>query len=268
MLAGSTLALLRVDDPALQAQQDILRCIKRVLALQCVYVTGCCQRTLSVAKGKLAAAGRQKRPSDRSWPAQELVIGFIGCGLIGGAIAHSLLDAGVMASSLIISTRSPKRQLELSRRGARVLFDNASVVDAAHVVVLSVLPSQLADATRELRGRLSPHTLVLSVVGGTPVARLRSLLGLADTPAAVLPLGAEAALPLLHAEHKASPSPLADRELVQLAARALLPDREAVSALLSALGTVVNGVELPAATPLRDVCLEALFGPKPAEARA
>jgi hypothetical protein len=263
-------------DSEMRTQHDLIRDLKRALALQAVYTTGCCQRALSVAKGKLASAGVQKRAhSDKAWPGSELDVGFIGCGMLGGALAHSLLDAGISPASLMISTRTPTRQRGLAERGAQVFFDNARVAARAHVLFVAILPAQLPAVVKELRGVLTPRTLVLSVVAGTPPAKLAFQLGVA--PTAVLGLGADATLALLPAAHAArvkmlvqqrgaapdvSPS-VPDFELVELAAEGLLPDEPSATALLRALPTVLHGVDFPSATPARAVAAEALFGPTP-----
>lgn len=61
-------------------------------------------------------------------------------------------------------------------RGVTCCFDNTHVASSVHLLFLCVLPSQLPSVAEELRGHLSPRTLVYSFVTGTPLGKLKQLL--------------------------------------------------------------------------------------------
>jgi len=261
--------LIAPADAALAPHHFAHTAIKKVLALQVAYVARCCEGAMQMASARIVEKFKHTWETrltayralpdgtpraDAAASAPELLIGFIGCGVIGMGVVRMLLDAGVHPSQLLISTRSPTTpQLsELAARGVWVGFDNRKVAGAVHVLVFATLPSQLQDATREAQETLTQRTLALSVVGGVPSTKLRLMLG---TPHA-LQLRAETELVrdalALHAtrsdsaEHRADLSePLPSSKLVNLATRALLPDARAADALAGAVGaSMLHGLEL------------------------
>lgn len=255
---------LRFDDPALTVQNDALRDLKQALSLQCVFVAGCCQRALALG-------------SAVNWPAPaEICIGIVGCGMMGGLVAHALLDAGFAPSALLVSTRSPQRQTELAARGVRPYLNNADVASRAHLLLLAVLPAQLPEVSKSLRSGLSTRTLVLSLVGATPLAKLRTLLGapraLAVAADATLPLLLEAQATQREEEEEAAATAedapragrLSDERVLALAAEGFAPDLGAARSLLEGLPAVLASLDL-GAEAVEDACLHAAFGAVPPE---
>jgi hypothetical protein len=194
--------------------------------------------------------------------------------VIGGGVAHALLDSGVPANALLISTRSPRRQRELAARGCAVFFDNALCADRSHVLLIAVLPSQLQDVARSFRP--SARTLVLSLVGATPIAKIRTILA---APTAIAS-GAETLLPLLldaqarqrrKAEEISSGVPatgrLPDAQLLQITSRAVAPDVPSVASLVGGVLTALSDLELPSGLAKREA-LAALFGEQPSDVLA
>ena len=93
-------------------------------------------------------------------------IAFVGAGVMGETLIAGLLAEGTEPKSLRASCRRPDRAKELAdRHGVAVGTDNAEMADA-DVVVLCVKPQTLAPVLAELRGRLRPQSLVLSIVAG------------------------------------------------------------------------------------------------------
>ena len=249
---------LRVEDPALARIGDALWDLKQAIALQCVYITGACHRARAANAGS-------------STSASAVTIGIVGGGVMGGVVAHALLDAGTPPSAVMMSTRSPQRQKDLAARGVAVVFDNALVASRAQLLIIAVLPAQLQELARTLRP--GPRTLVLSLVGATPASRIRMLF---NAPTAITS-AAEATLPLIEAtqavQQQRSTSkgttadqagPLAagrlvDDALVEVAARGLAPDRPIVKRLMSALRNLLSEFELPLTIANKRIDL-ALFG--------
>ena len=261
---------LRVDDPELCSVGDALWDLKQALALQCVFLTGCCHRARHLAvRGPADGKGGSAASA-----ASTVTVGIIGGGVIGGVVAHALLDAGIPPPAVIMSTRSPRRQKDLAARGVAVVFDNALVAARCQLLILAVLPAQLQDVAKTLRP--SSHTLVLSLVGATPIAKIRSLFCAPHAIAA----GADATLPLLLEAQAAlrsvaaedgepveaeglSAGRLPDGHVLELAGCGFVPDEPSVARLVDGLRTVVGDLELPAALA-SSVAVEALFGDQPA----
>ena len=265
---------LRVEDPELAAIGDALWDLKQALAIQCVYLTGCCHRARSLAvrgpsDGKASAVDKAIAAGGVS----SVTVGIIGGGVMGGVVAHALLDAGIPPPAVLMSTRSPRRQKALAARGVAVVFDNALIASRCHLLILCVLPAQLQDVARTLKPQ--SHTAVLSLVGATPLAKIRSLL---QAPHA-LSAGADATLPLLLQAQRSvrqeaadggepieqdglSAGRLPDEHVLELAACGFAPDQHAVARLVNAIGTVCGDLELPPALA-QSVAVEALFGAQP-----
>ena len=138
-----------------------------------------------------------------------------------------------------------------------MLFDNALVARRANLIILAVLPAHLQEVART--SKPPPHALVVSLVGATPLAKIRSLFG---TPHAIT-AGAEATLPLLREAHEDRRAEnarrtsalsggglvgirLPDEEVLELAAHGLACNAEAVARLLGGLRAALLDLELPA----------------------
>ena len=182
-----------------------------------------------------------------------ITVGIIGGGVIGGVVAHALLDAGIPPPAVLMSTRSPLRQKDLAARGVAVVFDNALVAARCQLLILCVLPAQLQDVAKTLRPQ--SHTVVLSLVGATPIAKIRSLF---HSPHA-LSAGADDTLPLLIEAQRAlrqdaidgdepieqyglSAGRLPDEQVLELSAAGFASDAQAVARAVNALRIVCGDV--------------------------
>ena len=263
---------LRVTDPGLASVGDALWDLKQALALQCVFLTGCCHRARHLAV-RGPGDGKGGSSSAALAAVNGVTVGVVGGGVIGGVVAHALLDAGIPPPAVLMSTRSPRRQKDLAARGVAVVFDNALVAARCQLLILAVLPAQLQDVAKTLRP--SPNTLLLSLVGATPLPKIRSLFaapraiaGGADT---TLPLLLEAQAVVRH-EATAGGEPvdtdglsagrLPDERVLDLAALGLMNETASVARIVSGLCAVVGDLELPAALA-SSVAIEALFGELP-----
>lgn len=260
--AGRPLSrFLRVPDAELEKVHDALWDLKQAVALQCVFLAGCCHRARTAAIDGAS--------DGKAGQASTVTVGIIGGGTIGGVVAHALVDAGIPPTAVLMSTRSPRRQADLAARGVAVVFDNALVASKANVLVLAVLPSQLHDVARTMRP--GPHTLVLSLVGATPLAKVRQLF---EAPHAV-GSAAEATLPLLRAAQAEArrlngasdkagldAGRLSDEKVLTLAARGFASDTPALARLVRGLRVVLEELALPPALA-SSIAVEALYGEQP-----
>ena len=144
---------LRVEDPELAAVGDALWDLKQSLALQCVYLTGCCHRarSLAVRGGTHDSKSSAIEKALVAGGVSSITVGIIGGGVIGGVVAHALLDAGIPPPAVLMSTRSPLRQKDLV--GAKPIAKIRSLFHSPHALSAGAddtLPL-LIEAQRALR---------------------------------------------------------------------------------------------------------------------
>jgi len=98
-------------------------------------------------------------------------IGFVGAGVMAGVMIDGLVSDGIVAArDILASDRKQARLDELaSRYGIRTTRDNGRPAAEADLVVLAVKPQNLAQVLGELRGRISPDAVVLSIIAGARV---------------------------------------------------------------------------------------------------
>jgi pyrroline-5-carboxylate reductase len=115
-------------------------------------------------------------------------IGFIGAGKLAAAIAQGVISAGVAKSDEIIaSARTAKRRETFARDvGVVVTEDNAAVVGASEVLILSTKPQDIAPALSAIAHGLG-NRLVISVAAGVQLADLQDLAGPTVALARVMP---------------------------------------------------------------------------------
>jgi pyrroline-5-carboxylate reductase len=100
---------------------------------------------------------------------------IMGCGKLGSAYACALLDSAVCTSeSLHIIQRGEDRAQALrSQFGCRVDLLPSPVVSQSEVVVLCTRPQDFPAAAASLAPCVSPAQLIISVMAGVPLARIR-----------------------------------------------------------------------------------------------
>jgi pyrroline-5-carboxylate reductase len=118
-----------------------------------------------------------------------LSVGFLGIGAIAAAMIDALMS-GPNASviNVVVSPRSAARSAELASRHRRVRVapDNQSVVDAADIVVLSVLPDQMPALCASMVFR--EEHIVASLAAGWPPSILAEHVEPASTVCQMIPL--------------------------------------------------------------------------------
>ncbi|PIQ86480.1 MAG: pyrroline-5-carboxylate reductase [Candidatus Omnitrophica bacterium CG11_big_fil_rev_8_21_14_0_20_45_26] len=105
-------------------------------------------------------------------------IGFIGCGHMGSGILEGLIKKRIVKSSQISiyePDRSKSRQLR-KRFGIHLRKDARDLITKTDIVVLAIKPQTLPGLAHELRPWLD-RRLLISILAGTPLAKLRNLLG-------------------------------------------------------------------------------------------
>jgi pyrroline-5-carboxylate reductase len=95
------------------------------------------------------------------------------------AIIRGLLASGVVRAEQVIAgdVLQARREFLAEQFGVAATADNFAVARGARVIVLAVKPQQLPEILAELRGRLAPEQLVVSIAAGVPVRALVDGLG-------------------------------------------------------------------------------------------
>ncbi len=105
-------------------------------------------------------------------------VALIGCGVMGEAIAASLLRGQLVKQDQLIGAEpyEERRQYLADRYGFEVIADNAEAVAHADVVMLTIKPQSLDTVGAVLRGRLRDDQVVVSIIAGATLARLSEAL--------------------------------------------------------------------------------------------
>lgn len=133
-------------------------------------------------------------------------LAVIGCGNMGQAIVQGLLREGWAQPHEIIATNpNPERTQALAQAlGVDVSTDNARAVSGAQVILLGVKPQIIKSALKDVRGRVGPDQLVISIAAGISTRFIEYYTG--DAPvvrampnlAATVGMGATAICPGTH----------------------------------------------------------------------
>jgi pyrroline-5-carboxylate reductase len=106
-------------------------------------------------------------------------IAFVGSGVMAEVMIRGLLSRQVVPPDHIWAS-GPRgeraRQLQ-EAYGVHTTTDNAEVVRAAEIVVLSVKPQTLAKVLKQIRGSIRPDQLVVSIIAGARMGRIGAALG-------------------------------------------------------------------------------------------
>jgi pyrroline-5-carboxylate reductase len=114
-----------------------------------------------------------------------------GAGKMGGALLTGWLAQGLDGGDVVVIDPQPSDEIRtLTARGVRF---NATPADVGAVttLLLAVKPQMFREAAAALRGFVGPHTLVVSIMAGTPIAAIATACGghvvraMPNTPASI-----------------------------------------------------------------------------------
>ncbi|MCS7305172.1 MAG: pyrroline-5-carboxylate reductase [Thermoguttaceae bacterium] len=116
-------------------------------------------------------------------------IGLIGAGQMATALACGWLRVGlVRPEGLLASDPSAEARNRFTQATqVRSTSNNLEVVDLAQVLVLAVKPQHIRGVLEELRGKVRPTQLVISVVAGLRLEKLQEALGETSRIVRVMP---------------------------------------------------------------------------------
>ena len=106
-------------------------------------------------------------------------IGFIGCGNMGKAILAGLLAKGLAnpAQIYIYDADSSKVSAVAKKYRIRPLKSNRELAGSSEIVILAVKPQDFTNVAYEIRHVLTTRHVVISILAGTPVTKLKKFLG-------------------------------------------------------------------------------------------
>jgi len=113
-----------------------------------------------------------------SFAATQTTIGFVGGGVMAEAMIRGLLARGLYSAQQIVVGEpvASRRDHLCETLGVRVEESNVRVVQAAQVLVLAVKPQAMSKVLAELAGKVRPETLLLSIVAGAKIDKMRKAL--------------------------------------------------------------------------------------------
>ena len=117
----------------------------------------------------------------------EITIGMLGAGAIGGAVIERLVALGVPLSNIVACETRAERRDELARRLAIKISDEPGNAARADLVVIAVPPAAVAPLLKQLRPGLTDRQAIVSFAAAVPVAMLESLLPSGVTVARINP---------------------------------------------------------------------------------
>jgi pyrroline-5-carboxylate reductase len=106
-------------------------------------------------------------------------IAFVGSGAMAEAMISGLLNRDIaQARNLVAAGPREERGAELQKKyGVTTCTDNGAAVQEAQVVVVSTKPQVLPSLYPQLKGRIAPEALVLSIVAGARIENIVTGLG-------------------------------------------------------------------------------------------
>ncbi|MGD0898966.1 MAG: pyrroline-5-carboxylate reductase [Thermoguttaceae bacterium] len=106
-------------------------------------------------------------------------IGLIGAGQMAAALGRGMVRAGLVDAGALLAAdpAAEARERFAEATGGRTTGDNLEAAREADVLLLAVKPQQMARVLAELRGKIGPGQLVVSIAAGIRLAALAQGLG-------------------------------------------------------------------------------------------
>ena len=108
-----------------------------------------------------------------------LTLGFVGCGNMGGAIAHGILASTALRKTLNVGAYdiTDAGRAALEQAGGRWWSSPLSLAEASDIILLAVKPYQVQEVIKTILPTLSREKTLLSIAAGQPLCALRTGLG-------------------------------------------------------------------------------------------
>jgi pyrroline-5-carboxylate reductase len=108
-------------------------------------------------------------------PLRQSRVSVIGAGVMAEAIIAGMLERSLVSATSIIAShpRADRREVLAQKYGIQVTPDNAEAAAQTDVVVLGIKPQVMPGVLNELRGKLGPNKLLISIIAGATTQTLR-----------------------------------------------------------------------------------------------
>ena len=105
-------------------------------------------------------------------------IGFLGAGKMAEGILQAMLLECASPKDVVMADKNPERAQEMSARyGVKVTDNLAAVAKAAGIVFLAVRPQDMDSVAAAVKPVLTEKKLLVSIVAGKTIAKLRKAFG-------------------------------------------------------------------------------------------
>ena len=207
--------------------------VRTLICLQVRFISDCLRHMLDLSigsdNGKVSGGSSSPSTSPGGTTKKSFRTGIIGCGRIGSAIAHALINESEVApNSIMIGTRQndTTAAIALHARGVTICSNNPEATQRSRLIIICCLPAQMREVARSLAGTIRRTSVVLSCVPGFSPTKIAHMLKL-ESDQMVLRIGVQAPVnAVANALQKyADPETgrLDSRILCQFAGQALIP---------------------------------------------
>jgi pyrroline-5-carboxylate reductase len=127
------------------------------------------------------------QPADNRAPTGSKTVAILGAGVMGSTLLSGLIRAGRDASDLLITGRNVERAQELSRQYGVRRVSNVEAAREADTLVLVVKPQDMDALLDEIRDKVRPGALVVSLAAGITTSFLEQRLPVGSAVVRVMP---------------------------------------------------------------------------------
>lgn len=105
----------------------------------------------------------------------EMIIGFIGCGNMGGAMIGGIVSSGLAKGSQIIASAPSHTHLQpLSQKyGITITSDNREPAKKSDILFLAAKPVHFSSIIAEIKSVIRPDTIIVSIAAGQTLDALQ-----------------------------------------------------------------------------------------------
>jgi len=110
-------------------------------------------------------------------------IGIIGCGNMGSILVDAVISEGLYPPSLVYISDTRTEKTDKLKRALRVIpSDNRTIAENSEVVIIAVKPDKVKDIVTEIKGFLTPFTLLISIAAGLSTSKIEKFIGKKPVP--------------------------------------------------------------------------------------
>jgi pyrroline-5-carboxylate reductase len=115
-------------------------------------------------------------------------IGFIGAGRMGSVLIRSILEKGLVSSkNLWVCDRIPEKLSFFSKRGVNTSLKIKSMIKRVDVIFIAVKPQDISEVLENLKNKIQPSQLIVTIVAGITTSYIRQKLSLEIPVVRVMP---------------------------------------------------------------------------------